>query len=423
MTQSVRSVVDSLQRVTGAGAREFRSGVDATVHGRAPIAVVEPESAEAGAGVLTLCSSEGWYVEPVGGGTWTGWGRPPAEPFITLSTRRIAGLEAYEPEDLTVTAGAGTTFTELAAALAARGQWLALDPPMLGGATVGAMVATASAGPLRARFGTPRDHVLGLDIATGDGRLLHFGGKVVKNVAGYDIVRPVTGSFGALGVITRVSLRLRPRPATDETIALAVPEADAVSIAGAIDNAWPVAAIELISPWLAVDVVGAAGAHPEWTLLVRLHGHPAEVAEARHRIASLPGGLEALQLPPGLDPWAALSRSEAAANPCYRLAAKVTRLAETIEIANRLSDHVLAGPPHIAVHAADGIVRVWGTAADAAAPEGVARAAQEMVSIDGTLRCLVSSLRLPEPDGRRAALDRGIRALFDPAGILTGARL
>ena len=126
------------------------------------------------------------------------------------------------PGDLTLTARAGTTLAEIERATAAERQLLALDPYGTARGTIGATIATASAGPLAHAFGTPRDLVLGLEFVTGDGAVIRAGGRVVKNVAGFDLTRLLTGAWGTLGVITEVSVRLRALPEMEESVALAV---------------------------------------------------------------------------------------------------------------------------------------------------------------------------------------------------------
>jgi FAD/FMN-containing dehydrogenase len=131
--------------------------------------------------------------------------------------RALDGIVEYEPADLTLTAGGGTPLAALTRETARAGQWLALDAPGLGDATLGGAVARGLAGALAASHGALRDLVLGLTLVTGDGRVLRLGGRVVKNVAGFDLVRLVVGSRGALGVITSVTVRLHPRPRADRT--------------------------------------------------------------------------------------------------------------------------------------------------------------------------------------------------------------
>jgi FAD/FMN-containing dehydrogenase len=326
---------------------------------------------------------------------------------VFVSVRNLAGIDAYEPEDLTVTVDAGTSLFALQDAVGAHGQFLPLDPPALDSATVGACVATASAGPLRALYGTPRDHVLGLDIVTGDGRLLHFGGRVVKNVAGYDMVRPIVGCYGALGVITRVSVRLRPRPMADETLAFAFPSSvnaspavlnDLADATARVGQTWPVAACELI----------ASPSAAAWTLLVRLHGHPAEVSEARARLAALLGTPVASDVP-----WSRLSMSEAGAEWHLRLTAPVSDLGRTLEAALRLAADV--PDASLAAHAVSGVVRVW---SGSRSHQDLSAAAADMASVGGTCVCTVGSPSRPARPERVVALETGMRRLFDPAGIL-----
>jgi FAD/FMN-containing dehydrogenase len=157
-----------------------------------------------------------------GAGTWRDAGAP-VDATHQLSLRGLSGIIAYVPGDLTITAFAGTSLAELSQATAAHGQWLALDPPGDRHGTIGATIATASAGPLSHAFGTPRDLVLGLDAITGYGDVVKPGGRVVKNVAGFDLVRLYTGSWGTLGPITSVTMRLRAIPVHDVTLAMPVP--------------------------------------------------------------------------------------------------------------------------------------------------------------------------------------------------------
>lgn len=144
-----------------------------------------------------------------GGGTKDFWGAPLQGEV--LDTRSYAGIISYEPSELVVTARCGTPLAELEAALAEKGQCLAFEPPHLGpGATVGGMVAAGLAGPARASVGSVRDFVLGARMLNGKGEDLTFGGQVMKNVAGYDVSRLLAGSWGTLGIVTEVSLKVLP---------------------------------------------------------------------------------------------------------------------------------------------------------------------------------------------------------------------
>ncbi|HSQ30954.1 MAG TPA: FAD-binding protein [Gemmatimonadaceae bacterium] len=179
------------------------------------------DSVEAVRDTIREAASRGISLRIVGRGTWLDAGRP-VHASGSVSTRDLAGIVDYVPGDLTLTARAGTSLAEIRAATAEHNQWLALDPFGSDDGTVGATVATASAGPLATFFGTPRDLVLGIEFVTGGATVARGGGRVVKNVAGFDITRLLTGSWGTLGVITEVTLRLHARPEADVSFAVSI---------------------------------------------------------------------------------------------------------------------------------------------------------------------------------------------------------
>lgn len=148
----------------------------------------------------------------MGSGTKFGWGRP-TEADVTISTRGLDGLLEHNAGDLTAVLEAGVPLAEAQEAFAPAGQMLALDPPDPGRATIGGVVATADSGPLRHRYGAPRDLVLGIRVALADGTLARAGSRVIKNVAGYDLAKLFAGAFGTLGMIVEVIVRLHPLPA------------------------------------------------------------------------------------------------------------------------------------------------------------------------------------------------------------------
>ena len=169
----------------------------------------------------------------VGAGTWLDAGQPVGEGE-RLDVGAATGITEYVPGDLTLTALAGTTLAELHAATRANGQRLTLDPYGTAAGTLGATIATASAGPVAGAFGTPRDITLGLTMVTGTGDVVSAGGRVVKNVAGFDLVRLATGAWGTLGAIVEASVRLRALPPHDESFAIAVDADDAEGVAAAL---------------------------------------------------------------------------------------------------------------------------------------------------------------------------------------------
>lgn len=151
---------------------------------------------------------DGTALRIVGRGTWLDAGQP-VHAMARLSLADDRRIVAYTPGDLTITVRAGTTLGDIGAALEEHRQWLALDPEGGPDVTIGATVATCSYGPSAALYGTPRDQLLGMTVVTGRGEIVRPGGRVVKNVAGFDLTRLMTGAWGSLGVITEVTLRVR----------------------------------------------------------------------------------------------------------------------------------------------------------------------------------------------------------------------
>ncbi len=200
------------------GPENLRAGTDAdVVCGVLPQFVAEPKDEKQLAAALSIANEAGFSVVPRGGGTKLDWGNPPKKADLVLSTVRLNQIVEHVWADLTVTVEAGCTLKSLQEKLAQHGQRLALDPLWPERATIGGILSTNDSGALRLRFGALRDLIIGVTIALPDGTLASSGGKVVKNVAGYDLPKLVTGAFGTLGVITRAVFRLHPLPRTAKT--------------------------------------------------------------------------------------------------------------------------------------------------------------------------------------------------------------
>src|SRR5713226_10682525 len=182
------------------------------IGGVQPKLVIEPGTASEIAEILRLSNDAGLAVIPRGSGTKLGWGNPPSRADLILSTARLTEIIEHAWADLTVSVEAGCTIQRLQETLAQHGQRLALDPLWPEKATVGGVLSTNDSGALRLRFGALRDLIIGATIALADRTLASSGGKVVKNVAGYDLPKLVTGALGTLGVITRVVFRVHPLP-------------------------------------------------------------------------------------------------------------------------------------------------------------------------------------------------------------------
>jgi len=262
----------------------------------------------------------------VGRGGWLRAGRT-VEAQRTLDVSKVNGIVEYVPGDLTMTARAGTTLAEIADATAAHRQWLPLDPFGDPNGTLGATLATASAGPLGGSIGLPRDVTVGASFVTGSGEMVRGGGRVVKNVAGFDLVRLTIGAWGTLGVITEATVRLRARPEADETFVLALPdERDALATllstirVAAVE---PLAA-ELLSPVCANRIALGMQA----AMLVRLAGNTTGVHHQRATLAKL-----ASCEPVSSDVWLKLRQSDPAGGVLVRVSRRPSELARLWSIA------------------------------------------------------------------------------------------
>ena len=203
-----------------------------------------------------------------GGGTKDFYGEPASGEL--LDTRALDGPCEHEPTELVITAPAGMSVAALEAQLAEHGQCLAFEPPHFApGSTVGGMVAAGLSGPARARTGSLRDHLLGVVLLSGSGELMHFGGRVIKNVAGYDVSRLVAGAMGILGVIVEASLKVLPKAEAESTLRFDMKPAEALAAL----HAWGTEPLPL-----------DASAWWNGNLVVRLRGSSAAVAEAGRRL-------------------------------------------------------------------------------------------------------------------------------------------
>jgi glycolate oxidase FAD binding subunit len=213
------AVLDRLRVLVGSP--HVLSGIELSpyvIEGRTPDAAVFPGSVDEVRGVVSLAAETGIPVLPWGGGTAATVGTPPSAMGIVLGLGRLDRIVEHEPGDLTATVQAGVTFARLQTALRERGQWLSLDPPDADRATVGGVIAANASGPRRHLYGTARDQLIGVTVVAADGSLVRGGGKVVKNVAGYDLPKLFIGSYGTLGILAEVTVRLRPVPESERWV-------------------------------------------------------------------------------------------------------------------------------------------------------------------------------------------------------------
>lgn len=227
------------------------------VDGLRPRAVCEPRTPEEAAAALAVAGRQGAAVIPWGGGTRMAVGFPPRSADIVLRTTSLDHIVEYEPADLTVTVEAGMRLAALQVLLGGHDQMLALDPPAADRATIGGVVASGASGPMRLLYGTARDLVIGTRVANAEGMLTKAGGRVVKNVAGYDLNKLYAGSFGTAGVIVELSFKLHPLPPSRGTLVAVFrsPAEGQAVVQALVKSPLGPAALDLIDAQIADDVL------------------------------------------------------------------------------------------------------------------------------------------------------------------------
>jgi len=293
-----------------------------------------PDSEDALSLVCQTANAHKWKIRVEGRGSWLATDAP---ADLALCTRGLDQVIVTKPADLVATAQAGVPIDVLRRQLAEHGMWLALDPPGRPDRTIGSVLATGTAGPLRHGFGPVRDHVLGCSVATGDGRLITAGGQVVKNVAGYDLAKLHIGGFGGFGIITQVHLRLRALPRADVTL-IARGGRDPLTAAGRAIVAAQVgaAALELFSPALAAD--------SQWVLAARLVGSEASVQAETRRLQTEGRVMwETVPVERSGSFWGMAARAALGGTMTIRLGALVDGLDEILDlVAERLDEGLIS---------------------------------------------------------------------------------
>jgi glycolate oxidase FAD binding subunit len=325
-----------------------------------------------------------------GGGSKDFYGNEPRGEI--LDTRGYGGIVSYEPSELVVTARCGTQLKDLEGILFENHQMLAFEPPHFGpGATLGGCVACGLSGPRRAAAGALRDYVLGAKVLDGQGRVLTFGGQVMKNVAGYDVSRLMAGSLGTLGVILEASLKVLPRPQSEVSLRMRMPQA---------------AAIEALCRWGGEPLPLSASAWRDAELTLRLSG----AERAVHAAAGRLGG-ERLTPDEGATFWREVREQTA---PFFEGDAPLWRLS--------------VPPPTPPLELPGAQLLEWGAGLRWLKSSAGAQAIRDAAAAAGGHATLFRAADkspgcLPPPDAVKLRLHRELKAVFDPAGIFNPGRL
>ncbi|HEX3758211.1 MAG TPA: FAD-binding oxidoreductase [Kofleriaceae bacterium] len=410
-----------MQRETTSGAANEAS-IEVTerdaIAGVRPRAVVAPASLDECAAWMAEAARDKLRLGFVGGGTALELGAPPAGLDAVVRTERMARIIEHAPADQVVLVEAGVALGALQASLAAHGQRLALDPPAADRATIGGLVATAGFGPLRARYGAVRDLIIGVTLVLADGTVARGGGKVVKNVAGFDLPKIACGSLGTLGLIAAAAFRLHPLPEVVQTVQVSGlrPE-QVVALLGAARDAQlePTCAV-------AVTAAGAPGTPGRFDLGVRFEGFGKGLAQQVARLAELARAAGAPAEPLSDDAAAAFWRRHDAVRTAVPLRIRVAAPpAQFPAVAAQL-----AGLGPLAWYALLGVGFAGGEVDPAAAGPAITAARAALVAGGGSLVIERAPAGLGiEPWGPPPpafAIMQRLKRRFDPDGRLNPGR-
>ena len=399
---------------------------DDAVDGVVPATVVRPGTVEEVQAVVRAAAEGRQALVASGRGAHLDVGAPPARLDALVRLDRLARLIDHQAADMTVTVETGCSLACLAAALAAAGQWLPVDPPRPEDTTVGGLIAADLSGPLRASQGTVRDLLIGLRVVGGDGAVIRGGGRVVKNVAGYDLPKLHVGALGTVGVIVEATFKVRPRPAAEEAVVVACRSARE-----AADTALAVRDSDAAPLWL--EVAGAGGL-PEGpgagaAVVVGLGGIGEEIAAARACVQRIAAslGLRAVPVAGGAALRARLGvfpvEPAAAVLKAATLPAAVGDVMERIAAAARERG---TGVRCLA-HAPSGVVRAAVAESHAVAPlvhalrPELERHGGSLV-IERAAPAVKAGLDVWGDPGPGLPLMRRVKAAFDPAGVFAPGR-
>jgi glycolate dehydrogenase FAD-binding subunit len=387
------------------------------VDGVQPQIVIEPGSSEELAKTLQRAATAGLHVVPRGGGTKLGWGNPPRTAEVILSIARLNHVLEHAWADMTATVEAGCTVAQFQRALAEHGQRLALDPLWPERATIGGILATNDSGASRVRFGSLRDLIIGVTLALPDGTLAKSGGKVVKNVAGYDLPKLATGSFGTLGVITQAVFRLYPLPRETRSASFRAASADALNqLMLAVQDSWLVPT--------GMQLRAEPGATAE--LDIRFEGTSPGIEAQLSHLSQLAKGTESVQTPQ--EAWNAREALWGVSERALiaKFSVLPAQLSAACRLVQRTAEPLGLSWKVVAQAVGLGTLRLDGTSEPLIA--AVTNLRSELERLGGSLgvqhcpAALKARLDVWGPAGDTLPLMRRIKEELDPAGALNPGR-
>ncbi len=388
------------------------------VDGVAARMVIEPGSAEELARVLRCADAAGLCVSPRGGGTKLGWGNPPQRVDLILSTARLSRVLEHAWADMTATVEAGCTVENFQRTLAEHGQRLALDALWPERATIGGILATNDSGSLRVRFGALRDLIIGVTLALPDGTLAKSGGKVVKNVAGYDLPKLATGSLGTLGAITQAIFRLYPLPCETRSMSFTAGSTEIlIKLALAIQDS----TLAFTGLQLRAQSQGA----PQ--LDVRFEGTTAGIEAQTRHLMPLASAAKPVETPP--DVWNARQTLWDGASSALigKFSVVPAQLSLFCDLLQRVTQPLGFAWKVVAQAIGLGLVRLEGPSENAL-PKAVAMLRSELEKLEGSLvvlRCppaVKARLDVWGPASDAQPLMVRVKQQLDPTGILNRGR-
>jgi glycolate oxidase FAD binding subunit len=395
------------------------------IDGLSPRDRTSPATAQELATALKSANDAGQAVAAVGGGTQLDLGMPPRRLDQIIETTGLDRVVEYEPADLTVTVEAGMRFADLQKRLGEEGQFLALDPPVADGATIGGVIATNVSGPLRFAYGTARDLVIGTRVANPDGTLTRAGGRVVKNVAGYDLNKLYIGSLGTLSIIVELSFKLAPIPPAAESVVGQFADIDGARRLGNAVVHSP------LSP-LAIELLGQGAAEaaglPRVTLLVfRLGGYPQAVERQVRDLSALIGQHGGQRVDAPSTTWDDLARMRVAARQRDVVLKAAAPISASATLVDTLSKSLESFAPLVWSHAGSGVAYA---ACNAPAAGLLSALRGEIAALDANAslvieRCptdLKQAIDVWGDPGASLALMRAVKAKLDPKNTLNPGR-